>query len=105
RRRWHYLAPVLLFAACSSSSPAGSPPAGGNTGSGGGAGSGGGTSGGGDPTVDTNHNPFGGAQFYVNPDYVREVESSISMDAADAPLLAKMKTFPTAIWLDSIAKV
>jgi cellulose 1,4-beta-cellobiosidase len=114
----HLLAPVLLFTACASSSSdstpgGGDPGSGGSAGSSGSGGAGGGTSGGGTSgggtsgggTVDTHHNPYSGAQMYLNPDYVREVESSISMDPADAALLGKMRSYPTAIWLDSIARV
>src|SRR5262249_7102381 len=98
----------LGFAACANSTSTDSNPAGDGTGSGNGGSSGStgtGGSGGGGGTVDTNHNPFAGAQVYVNPAYVREAESSVSMDPADAAQLAKMKTSSTAIWLDSIAKV
>jgi cellulose 1,4-beta-cellobiosidase len=34
-----------------------------------------------------------------------EVQSSVTADAADAALLKKMASFPTAIWLDSMAKL
>ncbi len=115
RRQLLLLAPVLVWTACGGSGAASAPPAAGgaNAGSGGGGASAG-TSGGGDAggspggtpvTVDTAHNPFAGAQLYVNPDYVSEVESSVALDAADAAQLAKMESFSTAIWLDSISKV
>jgi cellulose 1,4-beta-cellobiosidase len=50
-------------------------------------------------------NPFIGAHFYVDPAYVAKVESSIKESPADAALLKKVETFPTAIWLDSIKSV
>jgi cellulose 1,4-beta-cellobiosidase len=43
--------------------------------------------------------------MYVNPDYVAEVQSSIAAAPQQATQLEKMTTEPTAIWLDSIAKV
>src|SRR5262249_35302979 len=57
--------------------------------------------GGGPPTG----NPFSGAELYLNPDYVAEVESSVAKHPADTALLKKGETISTAIWLDSIAKV
>jgi cellulose 1,4-beta-cellobiosidase len=106
------LFPALLLAACNSdpgSGPAGQAGDNGNNGqtgnnNGNGNNPGGGNNGSTVP-VATNGNPFAGASFYVNPDYVKEVESSIAQDAADAPLLEKMKSQPTAIWIDRIAKV
>ena len=50
-------------------------------------------------------NPFMGAHFYVDPAYVAKVESSIKDSPADAALLKKVESFPTAIWLDSIKRV
>ncbi|MFJ5995238.1 glycoside hydrolase family 6 protein [Streptomyces sp. NPDC092370] len=52
-------------------------------------------------------NPFAGASFYVNPDYARLVDGSIAR-TADASLKARMekvKTYPTAVWLDRIAAI
>ena len=98
-------------------SPAGAPAAsgngataGGNSNGSAGAGASGGNSGGtssgdGGGSVATTGNPFAGAQLYVNPDYASEVDSSIAADPADAAQLQKMKSYSTAIWLDSIAKV
>lgn len=117
-----WLASAFLFAAsagCSTArtAPPGPSPSGGTApdgngasgdhgsaaGSNGGSGSSGGSAGA--VPVATNGNPFTGAQLYLNPDYAKEVDSSIAQDPADAALLAQMKTYPTAIWLDSIAKV
>ena len=70
----------------------------GSAGSGGGGADGGGTpSGNGGTPVATKGNPFAGAQFYVNPDYASEVDSSMAADPADAAQLGKMKSYPTAI--------
>ncbi|MFJ8646851.1 glycoside hydrolase family 6 protein [Streptomyces sp. NPDC093546] len=52
-------------------------------------------------------NPFTGASFYVNPDYARLVDGSIAQ-TSDTALKAKMekvKTYPTAVWLDRIAAI
>ncbi|MFE6336025.1 glycoside hydrolase family 6 protein, partial [Streptomyces sp. NPDC057798] len=52
-------------------------------------------------------NPFAGATFYINPDYAEHVDSSIAQ-TSDATLKAKMekvKTYPTAVWLDRIAAI
>jgi cellulose 1,4-beta-cellobiosidase len=52
-------------------------------------------------------NPFAGATFYVNPDYAELVNTSIAQ-TSDATLKAKMekvKSYPTAVWLDRIAAV
>src|SRR5262249_31340039 len=53
----------------------------------------------------TTGNPFADAQFYVNPDYATEIDTSIAADPADAARLGKVKSYATAIWLDNIAKV
>jgi cellulose 1,4-beta-cellobiosidase len=50
-------------------------------------------------------NPFEGASFYVDPLYVKKVESSIAAAPDMAATLQKMKAFPTALWLDRIAAV
>jgi cellulose 1,4-beta-cellobiosidase len=47
-------------------------------------------------------NPFDGARFYVNPEYVAKVEASAANAAGDAERLRKVEAFPTAIWLSSI---
>jgi cellulose 1,4-beta-cellobiosidase len=49
-------------------------------------------------------NPFAGARFYVNPEYVAEVEATVHAATANAALLRKAEAYPTAVWLDSIAK-
>jgi len=50
-------------------------------------------------------NPFFGARYYVNPDYVQKVEAAAAKAAPeDAALMRKVETYPTAIWLDTIAK-
>ncbi len=52
-------------------------------------------------------NPFVGATAYVNPDYTKEVNSSIAK-VSNAALKAKMaivKSYPTSVWLDSIGAI
>jgi cellulose 1,4-beta-cellobiosidase len=49
-------------------------------------------------------NPFTGAGFYINPEYVAEVEATVASTPADAARLRKVEAFPTAVWLDSVAK-
>lgn len=50
-------------------------------------------------------NPFFGARYYVNPDYAQKVEAAaVKAAPADAALVRKVAAYPTAIWLDSIAK-
>jgi cellulose 1,4-beta-cellobiosidase len=61
-----------------------------------------------DTTLVTNANPFAGALFYVSPDYVASVDSSlakINAASTDAALVNKAKAFPTAVWLDRLAAI
>ncbi len=48
--------------------------------------------------------PFADAQFYVNPDFVAAVEKTAKATPAEAARIKKVESFPTAVWLDSIAK-
>ena len=47
-------------------------------------------------------NPFAGANFYIDPSYVAEIESSIKESPSDASLLKKVETYSTAVWVSSI---
>ncbi len=60
----------------------------------------------GSPGPSGNHasNPFAGAGFFVDPDFVKKVEAAAAAAPADAALLKKVSAFSTAVWLDSIAK-
>jgi len=50
-------------------------------------------------------NPFEGVQFYINPDYVQKVETAAAAaPPAEAAVMRKVEAYPTAIWLDTIAK-
>jgi cellulose 1,4-beta-cellobiosidase len=50
-------------------------------------------------------NPFDGAEYFLNPGYLGKVEAAAKADKANAVLIRKVATHPTAIWLDSIASV
>ncbi|MFE9835255.1 glycoside hydrolase family 6 protein [Streptomyces sp. NPDC005551] len=52
-------------------------------------------------------NPFAGADFYVNPDYAASVDGSIAKtsDTALKARMEKVKSYPTAVWLDRIAAI
>jgi cellulose 1,4-beta-cellobiosidase len=54
--------------------------------------------------VATRDNPFSGARFYVNPEYVAKIESTVASAPAQAERLRRVEAFPTAVWLDSVAK-
>ena len=47
-----------------------------------------------DPT-----NPFVGASFYINPEYVKEVEDAAAASPENAATIKKVEAFPTATWL------
>lgn len=49
-------------------------------------------------------NPFEGAKFFINPDYVKKAEAAAAKSPALAGAVKKVTGFPTAVWLDSIAK-
>jgi cellulose 1,4-beta-cellobiosidase len=48
-------------------------------------------------------NPFDGAEFYLDPEYAKKIASTKAKDPAVKAMLAKMKKFPTGLWLDRIA--
>lgn len=66
-----------------------------------------GSSGSGASSVDvyTTGNPFAGADIYVNPDYAVQIDKSIATHPADKALLDKVKSIPTALWLDTIGAI
>ena len=47
--------------------------------------------------------PFTGAKPYLNPDYVKEVQTQATADGSSAE--ASVATYQTAIWLDTIAAI
>src|SRR5690606_15796720 len=52
-----------------------------------------------------NINPFENAQFYVDPVYVKKVQSSIDQAPDKAAQLKKLQSVPTALWIDRIEMV
>jgi cellulose 1,4-beta-cellobiosidase len=50
-------------------------------------------------------NPFAGAGFHIDPGYVVKIEATIQAVPQRAAQLRKVEVAPTAVWLDSIAKV
>ena len=51
-------------------------------------------------------NPFIGAKGYIDPDYVRNVETSMALtDPATREKMRVAANTPTAVWLDSIAAI
>jgi cellulose 1,4-beta-cellobiosidase len=69
------------------------------------AGDGGGGGGGDDVAIPTGGNPFRDAAGYINPEYVAEVETSVTLHPEQAALLRKVEGIANAIWLDTISKV
>ena len=57
------------------------------------------------PAQPAQGNPFDGADFYVDPAYSAQVESTVRATPARSAQLRKLESVPTAIWLDSIAAV
>jgi cellulose 1,4-beta-cellobiosidase len=47
-------------------------------------------------------NPFAGARFYGDPEFVRTVARTQAPTPEDAARLKKLATFPTAVWLESV---
>lgn len=50
-------------------------------------------------------NPFEGAQFFLNPEYVSKVEAAAKADPKDAAIIKKVAAYPVATWLESIGAV
>jgi cellulose 1,4-beta-cellobiosidase len=50
-------------------------------------------------------NPFSGAAFFIDPDYAARVEATARRHPDEADAIRKVATQPTALWLDSVAKV
>jgi cellulose 1,4-beta-cellobiosidase len=53
----------------------------------------------------TGRNPFKNVRFFLNPDYVEEVESTARNFPDQATSIRKVEAQPTAVWLDTIAEV
>jgi cellulose 1,4-beta-cellobiosidase len=50
-------------------------------------------------------NPFEGTAFYPNPDYAKSTQAVAAQFPKEATALKKLATIPTAVWLDTIAKI
>jgi cellulose 1,4-beta-cellobiosidase len=50
-------------------------------------------------------NPFVGVKFFLNPEYVASVEETAKRHPAEAEVIRKVKQYPTALWIDSIAHI
>jgi cellulose 1,4-beta-cellobiosidase len=50
-------------------------------------------------------NPFLDVNFFLNPEYVDNVEATAKAFPAEAEAIRKVKQYPTGLWLDSIAHV
>jgi len=50
-------------------------------------------------------NPFLGVNFFLDPEYVANVEKTAKAFPSNADAIRKVKQYPTGLWLDSIAKV
>jgi cellulose 1,4-beta-cellobiosidase len=50
-------------------------------------------------------NPFKGVSFFLNPDYVEQVELTVQRVPEMADTIRKVEKYPTAVWLDEIARV
>lgn len=62
------------------------------------------------PEEDLQHqrvdNPFAGAEFYVDPDFVAAIEGSIAQAPAELePAMRVVQQQPTAVWLDRIGAI
>jgi cellulose 1,4-beta-cellobiosidase len=50
-------------------------------------------------------NPFRGVNFFLNPEYVEQVEGTAKRHPEMADTIRKVQQHPTAVWLDQIARV
>ena len=50
-------------------------------------------------------NPFLDVNFFLNPEYVENVEATAKAFPAEADTIRKVKQYPSGLWLDSIAHV
>jgi cellulose 1,4-beta-cellobiosidase len=53
----------------------------------------------------SDHNPFHGVNFFINPEYVANVEATAKRHPEMADQIRKVEQYPTAMWMDSIASV
>jgi len=50
-------------------------------------------------------NPFLGANFFINPEFVENIEATAKAYPSDAEAMRKVEKYPTGLWLDNIAHV
>jgi len=50
-------------------------------------------------------NPFSGSDYYINPDFVAEVESSIVLHPTQRALLVKAENISASYWIDTISRI
>lgn len=50
----------------------------------------------------SDHNPFKGVNFFINPEYVANVKATAKKHPDEADRILKVAQYPTAVWLDSI---
>jgi len=53
----------------------------------------------------SDHNPFKNVAYFINPEYVANVEATAKAHPDMADKIRKVAQYPTAMWLDSIASV
>src|SRR5664279_1157303 len=53
----------------------------------------------------SDHNPFKGANFFINPAYAANVKATAKRHPDEAERILKVAQYPTAVWLDSIEHV
>jgi cellulose 1,4-beta-cellobiosidase len=53
----------------------------------------------------TGRNPFQGVQFFLNPDYIQNVEATAKKFPDEAATIKKVEQYPTAVWLDCIERL
>jgi cellulose 1,4-beta-cellobiosidase len=53
----------------------------------------------------SHRNPFLDVNFFINPEYVENVEATAKAFPSEAEAIRKVKQYPTGLWLDSIAHV
>jgi cellulose 1,4-beta-cellobiosidase len=61
--------------------------------------------GGGSTSPGSDHNPFKGTNFYINPAYAASVEATAKRNPDEADRIRKVAKYPTAVWLDSIKAI
>jgi len=57
------------------------------------------------PTQAPGGNPFAGTQYYINPHYTEEVDSSIATNPSKRAKMEKVKEFASAYWIDRMSVI